>query len=185
MSQCLHKWRSFTSHEVRTKNKKLELVTKNWPDGRSIKFRRTAFQGFSSGAMMISRSFSLLVISRCIQVILYARETSHGRSFQGIGSSFGTVSGLGMIGAYYDDDISRIEVMGRAMSGLALGVLGKPRSLKMTSDRQQLTMIKWARRLAAFWRSWSILTSRLLYLQARFDLFCCKFNFCSKSSKPI
>ena len=73
---------------------------------------------------MISRSFSLLVISRCIQVILDARETSQGRLFQGIGSSFGTVSGLGMIGAYYDDDISRIEVMGRAMSGLALGVLG-------------------------------------------------------------
>ena len=58
------------------------------------------------------------------------------RTFQGVGSSFGTVSGfiinisrsrltvfsgLGMIGSYYDEDVARINNMGRAMSGLALG----------------------------------------------------------------
>ena len=45
---------------------------------------------------------------------------------QGIGSSFGTVSGLGMIGSFHQDEEKKIEQMGKAMSGLAIGVLLGP-----------------------------------------------------------
>ena len=48
------------------------------------------------------------------------------RHVQGIGSSFGTVSGLGMIGSFHQDEEKKIEQMGKAMSGLAIGVLLGP-----------------------------------------------------------
>ena len=48
------------------------------------------------------------------------------RCLQGIGSSFGTVSGLGMIGSFHYDENVKIDQMSKAMSGLAFGVLVGP-----------------------------------------------------------
>ncbi|KAM4747421.1 chromaffin granule amine transporter-like [Rhinophrynus dorsalis] len=45
------------------------------------------------------------------------------RALQGIGSSFSTVSGLGMLANVYTDDYERGQAMGIALGGLALGVL--------------------------------------------------------------
>ncbi|KAG8441086.1 hypothetical protein GDO86_006725 [Hymenochirus boettgeri] len=45
------------------------------------------------------------------------------RSLQGIGSSFSTVAGLGMLASVYTDDYERGKTMGIALGGLALGVL--------------------------------------------------------------
>ena len=65
--------------------------------------------------MVLSASIKTVFLSRCLQ---------------GIGSSFGTVSGLGMIGSFHQDEEKKIEQMGKAMSGLAIGVLlGPPLSL--------------------------------------------------------
>ena len=67
--------------------------------------------GLSALSMSFYHDLGTLLMARC---------------FQGVGSSFGTVSGLGMIGSYYEDDVARIKYMGKAMSGLALGVLVGP-----------------------------------------------------------
>ncbi|XP_021334159.2 chromaffin granule amine transporter isoform X2 [Danio rerio] len=45
------------------------------------------------------------------------------RSLQGIGSSFSTVAGLGMLASVYTDDSERGIAMGIALGGLAMGVL--------------------------------------------------------------
>ncbi|NXF31584.1 VMAT1 protein, partial [Nyctibius bracteatus] len=45
------------------------------------------------------------------------------RALQGIGSSFSSVAGLGMLASVYTDDFERGNAMGIALGGLALGVL--------------------------------------------------------------
>ncbi|XP_030740459.1 chromaffin granule amine transporter isoform X2 [Echinops telfairi] len=45
------------------------------------------------------------------------------RTIQGIGSSFSSVAGLGMLASVYKDDCERGRAMGIALGGLALGVL--------------------------------------------------------------
>uniref|UniRef100_A0A3B3UWT3 Solute carrier family 18 member A1 n=1 Tax=Poecilia latipinna TaxID=48699 RepID=A0A3B3UWT3_9TELE len=45
------------------------------------------------------------------------------RSLQGIGSSFSSVAGLGMLASVYTDDDERGVAMGVALGGLAMGVL--------------------------------------------------------------
>ncbi|NWY50419.1 VMAT1 protein, partial [Chionis minor] len=45
------------------------------------------------------------------------------RALQGIGSSFSSVAGLGMLASAYPDDCERGNAMGIALGGLALGVL--------------------------------------------------------------
>lgn len=45
------------------------------------------------------------------------------RTLQGIGSSFSSVAGLGMLASVYTDDFERGRAMGVALGGLALGVL--------------------------------------------------------------
>ncbi|NXG57330.1 VMAT1 protein, partial [Hemiprocne comata] len=45
------------------------------------------------------------------------------RALQGIGSSFSSVAGLGMLASVYTDDVERGNAMGIALGGLALGVL--------------------------------------------------------------
>ncbi|XP_054434736.1 chromaffin granule amine transporter isoform X1 [Pteronotus mesoamericanus] len=45
------------------------------------------------------------------------------RTLQGIGSSFSSVAGLGMLASVYRDDYERGQAMGIALGGLALGVL--------------------------------------------------------------
>ncbi|XP_065734977.1 chromaffin granule amine transporter isoform X2 [Phocoena phocoena] len=45
------------------------------------------------------------------------------RTLQGIGSSFSSVAGLGMLASVYTDDCERGQAMGIALGGLALGVL--------------------------------------------------------------
>ncbi|XP_073909554.1 chromaffin granule amine transporter isoform X3 [Castor canadensis] len=45
------------------------------------------------------------------------------RTLQGIGSSFSSVAGLGMLASVYTDDYDRGRAMGIALGGLALGVL--------------------------------------------------------------
>ncbi|XP_036096843.1 chromaffin granule amine transporter isoform X2 [Molossus molossus] len=45
------------------------------------------------------------------------------RTLQGIGSSFSSVAGLGMLASVYTDDCERGHAMGIALGGLALGVL--------------------------------------------------------------
>ncbi|XP_004591518.2 chromaffin granule amine transporter [Ochotona princeps] len=45
------------------------------------------------------------------------------RTLQGLGSSFSSVAGLGMLASVYTDDHERGQVMGIALGGLALGVL--------------------------------------------------------------
>uniref|UniRef100_A0A674I0C1 Solute carrier family 18 member A1 n=1 Tax=Terrapene triunguis TaxID=2587831 RepID=A0A674I0C1_9SAUR len=45
------------------------------------------------------------------------------RALQGIGSSFSSVAGLGMLASVYTDDYERGNAMGIALGGLALGVL--------------------------------------------------------------
>uniref|UniRef100_A0A8C3X2P7 Solute carrier family 18 member A1 n=1 Tax=Catagonus wagneri TaxID=51154 RepID=A0A8C3X2P7_9CETA len=45
------------------------------------------------------------------------------RTLQGIGSSFSSVAGLGMLASVYTDDHERGQAMGIALGGLALGVL--------------------------------------------------------------
>uniref|UniRef100_F7IIQ5 Solute carrier family 18 member A1 n=1 Tax=Callithrix jacchus TaxID=9483 RepID=F7IIQ5_CALJA len=45
------------------------------------------------------------------------------RTLQGIGSSFSSVAGLGMLASVYTDDYERGQAMGIALGGLALGVL--------------------------------------------------------------
>lgn len=48
------------------------------------------------------------------------------RAFQGVGSAFSTVSGMGMIAENYKNDDERGKAMGIALGGLALGVLIGP-----------------------------------------------------------
>uniref|UniRef100_A0A8C0F1B2 Solute carrier family 18 member A1 n=1 Tax=Bubo bubo TaxID=30461 RepID=A0A8C0F1B2_BUBBB len=45
------------------------------------------------------------------------------RALQGVGSSFSSVAGLGMLASVYTDDFERGNAMGIALGGLALGVL--------------------------------------------------------------
>ncbi|NWX89022.1 VMAT1 protein, partial [Nothoprocta ornata] len=69
--------------------------------GFSIMFLSTLMFAFSG-------TYTLLFISRALQ---------------GIGSSFSSVAGLGMLASVYTDDLERGNAMGIALGGLALGVL--------------------------------------------------------------
>ncbi|KAM6220265.1 chromaffin granule amine transporter isoform 3-T3 [Rhynchocyon petersi] len=63
---------------------------------------------FSTIMFAFSSTYSLLFVAR---------------SLQGIGSSFSSVAGLGMLASVYTDDHERGRAMGIALGGLALGVL--------------------------------------------------------------
>ncbi|XP_056427089.1 chromaffin granule amine transporter-like [Hyla sarda] len=68
--------------------------------------------------------FVLLFLS----TLIFAFSGSYGvmffaRSLQGVGSSFSSVAGLGMLASVYTDDYERGRAMGIALGGLALGVL--------------------------------------------------------------
>uniref|UniRef100_A0A667Y636 Major facilitator superfamily (MFS) profile domain-containing protein n=1 Tax=Myripristis murdjan TaxID=586833 RepID=A0A667Y636_9TELE len=63
-----------------------------------------------------------------ISTIMFAFSGSYAllffaRSLQGIGSSFSSVAGLGMLASVYTDDEERGVAMGVALGGLAMGVL--------------------------------------------------------------
>ncbi|XP_066449590.1 chromaffin granule amine transporter-like isoform X2 [Eleutherodactylus coqui] len=63
-----------------------------------------------------------------LSTLLFAFSGSYtlllvARSLQGVGSSFSTVAGLGMLASVYTDDYERGQAMGFALGGLALGVL--------------------------------------------------------------
>nr|DBA30195.1 TPA: hypothetical protein GDO54_006208 [Pyxicephalus adspersus] len=63
-----------------------------------------------------------------LSTIMFAFSGSYtllflARSLQGVGSSFSTVAGLGMLANVYTDDYERGKAMGIALGGLALGVL--------------------------------------------------------------
>ncbi|XP_063787903.1 chromaffin granule amine transporter [Pseudophryne corroboree] len=63
-----------------------------------------------------------------LSTIMFAFSGSYtllflARSLQGVGSSFSTVAGLGMLANVYTDDYERGQAMGIALGGLALGVL--------------------------------------------------------------
>ncbi|XP_069820157.1 chromaffin granule amine transporter isoform X2 [Dendropsophus ebraccatus] len=63
-----------------------------------------------------------------LSTIIFAFSGSYSllffaRSLQGVGSSFSTVAGLGMLASVYTDDYERGKAMGIALGGLALGVL--------------------------------------------------------------
>lgn len=78
----------------------------------------------------------LLGLSTLLMMMLVPTRTIllAARCLQGIGSSFGTVSGLGMIGSFHYDENIKIEQMSKAMSGLAFGVLiGPPFSSLITT----------------------------------------------------
>ena len=90
--------------------------------------------------IVLSASIKTIFLSRCLQGQGSADQNRLDQNLkhdgspwilvQGIGSSFGTVSGLGMIGSFHQDEEKKIEQMGKAMSGLAIGVLlGPPLSL--------------------------------------------------------
>ncbi|XP_074837837.1 chromaffin granule amine transporter [Carettochelys insculpta] len=71
------------------------------------------FAGFiimflSTVMFAFSRTYTLLFVARALQ---------------GIGSSFSSVAGLGMLASVYTDDYERGNAMGIALGGLALGVL--------------------------------------------------------------
>ncbi|XP_053319476.1 chromaffin granule amine transporter-like [Spea bombifrons] len=66
-----------------------------------------------------------------LSTIMFAFSESYtllfvARAIQGIGSSFSTVAGLGMLANVYTDDFERGQAMGIALGGLALGVLVGP-----------------------------------------------------------
>ena len=90
---------------------------------------------FGYAHVFIFSSF-LLGISTLLMMCLMPTRTILlvSRCLQGIGSSFGTVSGLGMIGSFHYDENIKIEQMSKAMSGLAFGVLiGPPFSSLITT----------------------------------------------------
>ncbi|KAM4037888.1 chromaffin granule amine transporter [Anomaloglossus baeobatrachus] len=63
-----------------------------------------------------------------LSTLIFAFSRSYGllffaRSLQGVGSSFSTVAGLGMLANVYTDDYERGQAMGIALGGLAAGVL--------------------------------------------------------------
>ncbi|OPJ83928.1 chromaffin granule amine transporter [Patagioenas fasciata monilis] len=63
-----------------------------------------------------------------ISTVMFAFAGSYtllfiARALQGIGSSFSSVAGLGMLASVYTDDLERGNAMGVALGGLALGVL--------------------------------------------------------------
>ncbi|XP_056134233.1 chromaffin granule amine transporter [Lampris incognitus] len=63
-----------------------------------------------------------------VSTIMFAFSGTYGllffaRSLQGIGSSFSSVAGLGMLASVYTDDEERGVAMGIALGGLAMGVL--------------------------------------------------------------
>nr|XP_033805378.1 LOW QUALITY PROTEIN: chromaffin granule amine transporter [Geotrypetes seraphini] len=63
-----------------------------------------------------------------LSTIMFAFSSTYtllfvARALQGLGSSFSTVAGLGMLASIYTDDLERGNAMGIALGGLALGVL--------------------------------------------------------------
>ncbi|XP_065507555.1 chromaffin granule amine transporter [Caloenas nicobarica] len=63
-----------------------------------------------------------------ISTVMFAFAGSYtllfiARALQGVGSSFSSVAGLGMLASVYTDDLERGNAMGIALGGLALGVL--------------------------------------------------------------
>uniref|UniRef100_A0A8D3B6Z5 Major facilitator superfamily (MFS) profile domain-containing protein n=1 Tax=Scophthalmus maximus TaxID=52904 RepID=A0A8D3B6Z5_SCOMX len=62
----------------------------------------------------------------CVSVFAFSgtyAQLFFARSLQGIGSSFSSVAGLGMLASVYTDDEERGIAMGIALGGLAMGVL--------------------------------------------------------------
>ncbi|XP_028269839.1 chromaffin granule amine transporter-like [Parambassis ranga] len=69
-------------------------------------------------------------VSQYVSTIMFAFSGTYAllffaRSLQGIGSSFSSVAGLGMLASVYTDDEERGIAMGVALGGLALGVLSE------------------------------------------------------------
>ena len=99
---------------------------------------------------MLSASIKTIFLSRCLQGTgqpnrpnMVPTVPSSMDPAQGIGSSFGTVSGLGMIGSFHQDEEKKIEQMGKAMSGLAIGVLLGP-PLRSGYKLYRMTHTVWA-----------------------------------------
>ncbi|XP_063050277.1 chromaffin granule amine transporter [Engraulis encrasicolus] len=70
-----------------------------------------------AGFVIMFLSTILFAFSETYSLLFFAR------SLQGIGSSFSSVAGLGMLASVYTDDNERGIAMGVALGGLAMGVL--------------------------------------------------------------
>ncbi|XP_031425710.1 chromaffin granule amine transporter [Clupea harengus] len=70
-----------------------------------------------AGFVIMFMSTILFAFSETYSLLFFAR------SLQGIGSSFSSVAGLGMLASVYTDDDERGVAMGVALGGLAMGVL--------------------------------------------------------------
>ncbi|KAL2092831.1 hypothetical protein ACEWY4_012629 [Coilia grayii] len=70
-----------------------------------------------AGFIIMFMSTILFAFSETYSLLFFAR------SLQGIGSSFSSVAGLGMLASVYTDDNERGIAMGVALGGLAMGVL--------------------------------------------------------------
>ena len=75
---------------------------------------------FLAGSCLLAISIGIMLSIQTTGSMLLSRL------FQGVGSSLGTVSGLGMIGSFHYNENIKMEQMSKAMSGLALGVLLGP-----------------------------------------------------------
>ncbi|CAJ0936882.1 unnamed protein product [Ranitomeya imitator] len=71
------------------------------------------------GFVILFLSTLIFAFARSYALMFFAR------SLQGLGSSFSTVAGLGMVANIYTDDYERGQAMGIALGGLAVGVLSK------------------------------------------------------------
>ncbi|XP_073507028.1 chromaffin granule amine transporter-like isoform X2 [Phyllobates terribilis] len=69
------------------------------------------------GFIILFLSTLIFAFARSYALMFFAR------SLQGVGSSFSTVAGLGMVANIYTDDYERGQAMGIALGGLAMGVL--------------------------------------------------------------
>ena len=64
----------------------------------------------------------------CLAVFAFGESYSVlmvARSMQGIGSSFSSVAGMGMLAQHFPDDEERGNAMGMALGGIAMGVLSE------------------------------------------------------------
>merc|ERR1719336_1249080 len=72
------------------------------------------------GFIIMFLSTIIFAFSRSYAVLFFAR------ALQGVGSSYSSVSGMGMLAERFPDDKERGNAMGIALGGLALGVLIGP-----------------------------------------------------------